>query len=100
MNISIRINGESVREVKARRFAHYVDGVRYWFAYHDSIDTVGKDITHIDSGNRVAHIPLNIIPASLNDVKAAAKRTIDQLVETHGAARVAAVLNSTPKLEK
>jgi hypothetical protein len=90
------VDGE-LRETKARRFSHYIGSVRHWFALHDGINHVGQAVSHWESGKLVRPIPPMFQAACRGDAKAAAKMTLDKLVESVGADRVNSVLNAAEK---
>ena len=96
--MKLTLNTPDNRVVDARRFSHYVKNCRFWFAYHRSTDHVAcMQVTHIDSGNRVCLIAHNTQCAYLGDDKSAAKRSIDMLIEKHGADRIYSVLIAAEK---
>lgn len=89
------INDER-REIPAKRFSHYVDNVRFWFAVHDSVSDVGKlTVSHWDSGKIVCNIPYisRLAGANMSDANLG-RAEIDKLVARVGAKRVASVLRS------
>ena len=80
-------------EVDGRRFSHYVDGVRFWFAFHKATDHAATYVvTHIESGKRVCFVPHIALAAALGDDIAAARGEIDKLVARVGAPRARSVL--------
>ncbi|QGZ63776.1 hypothetical protein [Paraburkholderia acidisoli] len=82
-------DGKRVR-TQCRRFSHCIDNVRYWFALH------GNTVSHIDSGLRVcdATSAYTNLHFAAQDELAVARRSLDRLVEKHGAARVASALRA------
>jgi hypothetical protein len=89
--------GDERRPVpEAKRFSHYIGGVRYWFAVHPAPDYVASlSVSHWDSGKRACLItPTERAAAVGMDDKALAKVALDKLVTKHGAARVASVLRT------
>lgn len=98
MAAKFRANIEGQRQdFPARRFSHYIGSVRYWFALHKGISHIGMAVSHWDSGKLVRPIPVGYQIACLGDDKAAAKMTLDKLVESVGAERVQSVLNQAEK---
>jgi hypothetical protein len=95
MKFKILMNGER-KEYPARRFSHYVDGVRFWFAIHDPVDyTSGLTVSHWDSGKRLLHIGPTVLAASYNMKPAEIGRAeINKLVGRVGAIKVAQVLRA------
>lgn len=92
MKFKAYINGQR-QEYPARRFAHYIGNVRYWFAVHKGINHEGMAVSHWDSGKLVRAIPVTFEAICRGDSKAAAKFTLDKLVESHGVDRVRLVLD-------
>ena len=95
MKFKILANGER-KEYPARRFSHYVDGVRFWFAIHDPVDYVGGlTVSHWDSGKRVLHITPTVLAAGYRMSNAEiARAEINKLVGRVGAIRVAEILRA------
>lgn len=86
---------EGLVQVEGRKFAHHVDGVRFWFICHEGIGAPHTIvITHYLSGKRVLDVSLTTRIACCGDNKAAAKRELDRLVERAGAAKMRAVLQA------
>lgn len=81
--------GERVAVPGAKRFSHYINGFRYWFAYHRPNDFApGLTVSHWDSGMKVCSVSTLELNACRNDPKDAAKYALDKLCERVGAARV------------
>jgi len=95
MKFKILMNGER-KDHPARRFSHYVDGVRFWFAIHDPVDYVGGlTVSHWDSGKRLLHITPTVLAASYRMSNAEIGRAeINKLVGRVGAIKVAEVLRA------
>lgn len=92
--------GERVAVPDAKRFSHYINNVRFWFAYHRPNDFApGLTVSHWDSGMRVCSVSTLELNACRNDPKDAAKYALDKLCERVGGARVASKLREaeTPK---
>ena len=95
MKFKILINNER-KEHPARRFSHYVDGVRFWFAIHDPVDyTSGLTVSHWESGKRLLHIGPSILAAA-HGMKPAdiGRAEINKLVGRVGAIKLAEVLRA------
>jgi hypothetical protein len=57
MKFKALLDGGVRKEIPARRFSHYVDNVRFWFAVHLSTQFVGQlTVSHWESGKAVYHI--------------------------------------------
>lgn len=95
MSAKFRMHMEATGERKefpARRFSHYVNNVRFWFALHKDVSRNGLTVSHWDSGKRVCDVPINTQLACLGDEKAAAKMALDKLCEKYPKERVYGVL--------
>lgn len=97
MKLKVTLANGLTQEVEARKFSHYIGNTRYWFAYHKAVDRIGLTVSHLDSGKRIDAIPAGYVLACLRDEKAAAKMTIDKLVERAGIDKVRSVLNAAEK---
>lgn len=85
-------------EVEGRRFSHYINNVRFWFAVHDAHDRSNLVVvTHIDSGMRVCQVPFLSLQAALGDRPLAARAALDALVERAGAEKVYTTLSNAEK---
>ena len=93
MKFKACINGER-KELAARRFAHYVDNVQFWFAVHPSLDHVGElTVSHFDSGNAVCRISvMSRLHGTGQSNPALGRAEINKLVGRVGAIKVASVL--------
>ena len=92
--ITIRGAGDFEAKIEARRFSHYIGGIRYWFAYHKPYKQLfGLQVTHIDSGFKVCDAA-GLRMTCLGDDKAAAKMALDQLIERIGAEKFASVVKN------
>ena len=98
MKLTITLGNGGTQTIEAKKFSHYIGGVRYWFAYHKSLTTIETVITHVESGVRVTSIPHMTLAASYGDTKHAAKMTLDELVARVGAPRVRSALDAAAKL--
>ena len=79
-----------VRELEGQKFFYSIDGERFALFVHASVDNPRKlTVSHFASGKKIADIAPTLA-AACEDVKGAAKITIDRLVEQVGAERVKA----------
>lgn len=95
MKFKALINNER-KEIPARRFSHYVDNVRFWFAVHPSTQFVGQlTVSHWDSGKAVCRIDnmTRIAGVGMSDPDLG-RAQINKLVGCVGAIKVAKVLRS------
>lgn len=87
--------------IEAKKFKHWIGNVEHWFCVHESLNFIGQwTVSDWDSGYRVTDVPYMNLIACLNDTKAAAKMTIDKLIDTRGEGRVLQVLRNAPKRKK
>lgn len=56
--VKICIHNGKPLEIEAERFTFYINNVRFWFAVHESKDSVGVlTISELETGMRVTDIP-------------------------------------------
>lgn len=95
MKVMLNMLDGTKQPVEGRKFCHYIGGVQYWFAYHAPIgQSFGLQITHIESGLKVQTVSAINRQSHLGDDKAAAKATLDQLIEKVGADKVRKVIDA------
>lgn len=83
----------------AKVFTHYVQGEAFRFAYHKSLGILGHlTVSHYDSGSKITDIPPDMVGASGHDLKLAAKRGLERVIEKAGEARVRSALAGAPDL--
>jgi hypothetical protein len=98
MKFKALINGER-KEIPARRFSHYVDNVRFWFAVHPSTQFVGQlTVSHWESGKAVCHIDnlTRIAGVGMSDPDLG-RAQINKLVGRVGAIKVSTTLREAEK---
>lgn len=98
MKFKALINGER-KELPARRFSHYVDNVRFWFAVHPSLSNVGElTVSHWDSGKAVCHVSTTArIHGTGQSEPDLGRAEINKLVGRVGAIKVAKVLRDAER---
>lgn len=83
---------------KFAAFDYEIGGQSFRFCVTESLDTVGKCITHEASGLKVCILGVgaSYLPAfaHLGTDEARARLSLDQLIERHGAARVRSVISA------
>lgn len=95
-----RTNGDQTA-IEARKFKHYIGTQPHWFCVHESLDRIGQMIvSDWASGFSIAAIPHSTIMACRCDSKAAARLTLNRLVERVGESRVLEVLRNAPPRSK
>lgn len=93
-------NGISLTPISAKKFKHWIGTQEVWFCVHESLEHINQwTVSHWDSGYKVRHINYLTLTACRGDAKAAARMTINQLVEQLGESKVLSTLNSAPKRE-
>ena len=98
MKFKILIGGER-KEIAARRFSHYVDNVRFWFAVHPSTQFVNQlTVSHWESGKAVCHIDnmTRIAGVGMSDPDLG-RAQINKLVGRVGAIKVSTTLREAEK---
>jgi hypothetical protein len=83
--------------VQGKKFSHYIDGVRYWFFYHDGHTL---RVSHLDSGYKMVDVSYSARSACLGDDKAACKLELDNLIKRHGAKKVREIVDNAPKISE
>lgn len=91
-------NGEV--KVEGRKFAFYLNNVRYWFFVHQIDGHIGWRVSELETGRSVRDIAFQTIAACASDIVSAAKLTLRQLIDKVGEDRVKVVIDSAPKLTK
>jgi hypothetical protein len=97
--ITLRLQDGSTKTVeKFAAFNYEIGGQSFRFCVTESLDTVGKCITHEVSGLKVC--PLSVgasyLPAfaHLGTDEARAMVALEQLIDRHGAARIRSVISA------
>jgi hypothetical protein len=94
-------NGGDSTPIEAKKFKHWIGTVEHWFCVHESLDMIGKyTVSDWDSGYKVMDVPYQYLMVCLNDTKAAARLTLNRLIESRGESRVLEVLRNAPKKAK
>lgn len=95
--IPYRTDGDKT-PIEAKKFKHRIGDQEHWFCVHESIEYYNRwAVSDWASGYRVQYIDFLTLQACRGDVKAAARMTLDKLVERLGASRVLEVLRNVPK---
>lgn len=98
MKFKAEIKGERV-EFPARRFSHYVGGVRYWFALHEPINVYGGlCVSDWESGKVLLHISVTELACAVNTRdQEVARRCVDKLCTRATSQKVKSVLGAAHK---
>jgi hypothetical protein len=95
-----RDNGDQT-PVDAQKFKHWIGTQAHWFCVHESLSFIGQfTVSDYFSGFKVADVPYTTLIACRGDSKAAARLTLNRLVERAGESRVLEVLNKAPTRAK
>jgi len=87
--------------IEAQKFKHWVGTQEHWFCVHASLEMIGQlTVSHWSSGYKVAVVSHLNLMAARNDAKAAARMTLNGLVERVGESKVQEVLRNAPEREK
>lgn len=83
--------------IDARKFKHWIGTQEHWFCVHESLNLTGLyTVSDWASGYRVTDIPCSTLAVCQGDTKDAARNALNQLLASHGEARVLSVLRSAP----
>jgi hypothetical protein len=95
-----RNNGDQT-PIEVQKFKHWIGTQEHWFCVHKSLEMLGRyDVSDWASGYRVAPVGHLNMSAARNDAKAAARLTLNDLIERLGESKVQEVLRNAPKREK
>jgi hypothetical protein len=86
-------------KTECRRFSHYIGGVRYWFALHQTPGRATQTVSHYKSGAKVCDSSLSytLMNYKRRDELDVARSALDSLVKRAGADRVRQVLDAAER---
>jgi hypothetical protein len=83
------------------KFKHWIGTQQHWFCVHESLEFIGRyTVSDWASGYRVMDIEYMTMVAARGDLKAAARNSLNKLIERAGESRVLEVLRKAPERNK
>lgn len=89
MKMKAKLNDGTVAELKGKKFFYEIEGSTVALFVHQSLNRPGVlSVSHFESGKKIIDIPTTVAAARRGDPVAAARVTMDRLVEQVGAERI------------